>query len=158
MRDGQAILKREAEPLAGITRRLGVDAATVVSVFGVETDYGRVSGRYPVVDATLSRACLNLGSRERRAHFFAALQLLQEGQVQPEAFRGSWAGAFGLTQFMPGTFLQHREDGDGSGAVDIVGSVPDALATTRALPEEPGLGGRPALGCRGPVSRDLVPR
>ncbi|MFM9915531.1 MAG: lytic murein transglycosylase [Rhizobacter sp.] len=128
--DGRAVLEREAVALAGIERRYAVDAATAVAVFGVETDYGRVTGRYPVVDATLSRACLNLGSRERKAHFFAALWLLQEGLVRPDTFRGSWAGAFGLTQFMPGTFMQNMDDGDASGTIDIVDSVPDALATT----------------------------
>lgn len=128
--DGRAMLQRHAAALDGIARRHGVDAATAVAVFGVETDYGRVAGRYPVVDATLSRACLNLGSRERKAHFFAALYLLQEGLVRPDTFRGSWAGAFGLTQFMPGTYLANMADGDGSKDVDIVSSVPDALATT----------------------------
>ena len=128
--DGRAVLDREAVALAAIERRHAVDAATAVAVFGVETDYGRVPGRYPVVDATLSRACLNLASRERKAHFYAALWLLQEGLVRPDTFRGSWAGAFGLTQFMPGTFLQNMDDGDDSGSIDIVDSVPDALATT----------------------------
>ena len=128
--DGRAVLEREATALAAIGHRHAVDAATVVAVFGVETDYGRVPGRYPVVDATLSRACLNLASRERKAHFFAALWLLQEGLVRPDTFRGSWAGAFGLTQFMPGTFMQNMDDGDDSGAIDITDSVPDALATT----------------------------
>ncbi len=127
---GREVLDRHVAALADIERRHGVDAATAVAVFGVETDYGRAPGRYPVVDATLSRACLNLGSRERKAHFFAALYLLQEGLVRPETFRGSWAGAFGLTQFMPGTFLKNMDDGDGSGDIDIVSSVPDALATT----------------------------
>ena len=130
VQDGRAILEREAQALAAIAARHKVDAATVVAVFGVETDYGRRGGRYPVVDATLSRACLNLQSRERKAHFFAALWLLQEGLVHPEAFRGSWAGAFGQTQFMPGTFVEHMDDGDGSGSVDIIGSTADALATT----------------------------
>lgn len=128
--DGRVVAEREAAALAAIERRHAVDAATVVAVFGVETDYGRVPGRYPVVDATLSRACLNLASRERKAHFFASLWLLQEGLVHAETFRGSWAGAFGLTQFMPGTFVQNMDDGDDSGSVDIIGSVPDALATT----------------------------
>ena len=128
--DGRAVLEREAAALASIERRHAVDAATAVAVFGVETDYGRVTGRHPVVDATLSRACLNLASRERKAHFFAALWLLQEGLVRADNFRGSWAGAFGLTQFMPGTFMQNMDDGDASGSVDIIDSVPDALATT----------------------------
>lgn len=128
--EGREMLLRESAALASIQARHGVDGATAVAVFGIETDYGRVRGRYPVVDATLSRACLNLASNERKNHFFAALWLLQEGLVKPDEFRGSWAGAFGKTQFMPGTFTRYMDDGDGSGAPDIVNSVPDALATT----------------------------
>ena len=128
--DGRALLQQEAPALEGIARSHRVEPAVAVAVFGIETDYGRVRGRYPVVDATLSRACLNLDSRERKQHFFDALWLLQQGVVRPEDFTGSWAGAFGMTQFMPGTFRQHMADGDGSGTPDIVHSVADALATT----------------------------
>ncbi len=128
--EGRELLQREAAALRGIRERQGIDGATVVAVFGVETDYGKLHGRYPVVDATLSRACLNLSSNERKSHFFAALWLLQQGLVQPDEFRGSWAGAFGMTQFMPGTFIHYMDDGDGSGKPDILHSPADALATT----------------------------
>lgn len=128
--EGRAVLLRESAGLAAIEQAHRVEPTTVVSVLGVETDYGKIPGKYPVVDATLSRACLNLDSKERKAHFFAALQLLQEGAVKPEQFRGSWAGAFGMTQFMPGTFLRFMDQPDGQGKVDIVNSMHDALATT----------------------------
>lgn len=82
------------------------------------------------IDATLSRACLDLNNKERKRHFFAALWLLQQGLVVPDNFTGSWAGASGLTQFMPATFVAHMESASGAGPVDIVGSLPDALATT----------------------------
>ncbi len=140
---GRELMQRETTALAAINERHGVDAATTVAVFGVETDYGRVAGRYPVIDATLSRACLNLKSAERKRHFFAALWLLQEGAVKPEQFKGSWAGAFGMTQFMPGTFVSYMNDGDGAPAADIINSVPDALTTTarylRGLGWNPGV-------------------
>ena len=128
--DGRALLQEQADALAAIARRQHVEPAVSVAVFGIETDYGRVAGRYPVIDATLSRACLDLRSRERKQHFFDALWLLQQGVVQPDDFSGSWAGAFGLTQFMPGTFRRFMADTDGSGRVDIVHNVGDALATT----------------------------
>lgn len=128
--EGRAVLAMQAVPLQSIAARRGVDPATAVAVFGVETDYGKVSGKYPVVDATLSRACLDLDSNERKRHFFAALWLLQENLVDPGSFRGSWAGAFGLTQFMPGTYLTYRDGSSGTDQVDIVGNPADALATT----------------------------
>src|SRR5882672_2021791 len=127
---GRDLMTGESAALESIANRQGVDAATTVAVFGVETDYGRVKGSFPVIDATLSRACLNLKSTERKEHFFTALWLVQEGIVQPDEFKGSWAGAFGMTQFMPGTFVRFMSDGDGAPAADIIHSVPDALATT----------------------------
>jgi glucose-6-phosphate 1-epimerase len=127
---GLELLERQATALGAIEQRHGVDAATLVAVFGIETDYGRVPDTHPVVDATLSRACLNLKSAERRQHFFAALWLLQEGVVQQADFKGSWSGAFGLTQFMPGTFVRYLRDGPAAPASDIIHSLPDALATT----------------------------
>jgi lytic murein transglycosylase len=128
--EGRALMQQQAAALADIAQRHRVDPATTVAVLGIETNYGSVAGRYPVVDATLSRACLNLKSSERKQHFFDALWLLQEGLVRPESFRGSWAGAFGLTQFMPGTFRRYLSDGPGSPPADIVGNMADALATT----------------------------
>ncbi len=128
--DGRAILEQQAAALARITKRHGIDAATMVAVLGVESDYGRLQGRHKVVDATLSRSCLRLSSKDRKAQFFSALWLLQEGHVQADNFRGSWAGAFGMTQFMPATHTHYMADGDGDGLVDTVTSMPDALATT----------------------------
>ena len=89
--EGRDLMQQQAAALAEIARRHRVDPATTVAVLGIETNYGSVAGRYPVVDATLSRACLNLNSSERKQHFFDALWLLQEGTVRPETFRGSWA-------------------------------------------------------------------
>ena len=128
--EGRALLQQESAALAAIAQRQRVDPPTTVAVLGIETDYGRVAGRYPVVDATLSRACLNLNSSERKQHFFDALWLLQEGVVRPEDFKGSWAGAFGMTQFMPGTFRRYMRDGADLPAADIIGNMADALATT----------------------------
>ena len=59
-----------------------------------------------------------------------SVRILQSGDVRPEALTGSWAGAFGQTQFMPSTFLTTAVDFDGDGRRDIVGSVPDALGST----------------------------
>jgi glucose-6-phosphate 1-epimerase len=129
IRDGQALLQRESALLDALAPRYPVDRTTLVAILGVESDFGRLQGRFPVVDATLSRACLNLASRDRQSQFFTALWLLQEGLVDAERFRGSWAGAFGMTQFMPATFARYRADGDGDGRVDIAGSLADALAT-----------------------------
>lgn len=128
--DGARRLRADAPLLERLARERGVEAPTLLAVFGIETDYGRLRDRHRVIDATLSRACLAPANREREAQFFAALRLLQAGQVTPEGFVGSWAGAFGLTQFMPATHLRHMADGDGDGRIDTLGNPADALATT----------------------------
>ena len=128
--DGRAMLERWAEVLAGVEARHGVDRATVVAVWGVESDFGRSVGRKPVV-----RSLATLSCEGRRQAFFkdqlmAALRILADGHVVPERFTGSWAGAFGQTQFMPTTFLESAVDFDGDGRRDVVDTVPDALGST----------------------------
>lgn len=127
--DGSEVLRRESAAVARVAAQYRIDPATVVAVLGLESDFGRLQGGFPVVDATLSRACLKLSDKERKAHFFAALWLLQQGLVQPDAFVGSWAGAFGMTQFMPGSHVRYMVDGDGDGAIDTIHNMADALAT-----------------------------
>lgn len=72
-----------------------------------------------------------------RQKFAAALRILQEGHIAPEELVGSWAGAFGQTQFMPSTF-RSAVDFDGDGRRDIVDSVPDALASTAKFLQNAG--------------------
>ena len=128
--DGKTVLKNQRDALTKIAQRYSVDPETVVAFFGVETNYGKVMGKYPVIDATLSRACLRPENEERRKQLFAALWLVQAGHVRADDFKGSWAGAFGMTQFMPATFVDNMADIDEDGHSDIIHSTADALGTT----------------------------
>jgi len=128
--DGRAMLAQWREPLEVIRSRHGVDPATVVAVWGVESDFGRSTGRRPIVRSLATLSCEGRRQSFFRGELFAALRILAAGHVDPDRFTGSWAGAFGQTQFMPSTFLQSAVDFDGDGRRDIVGSVPDALAST----------------------------
>ena len=128
--DGQARLAEQAKALAAIDKQFGVDSQTLVALWGVETDYGRNTGKRPLVRSLATASCF--GSRQRyfRGEFVATLRILQSGDVKPELLAGSWSGAFGHTQFMPTTFQRLAVDFDGDGHRDIVGSVPDALASS----------------------------
>jgi membrane-bound lytic murein transglycosylase B len=64
-----------------------------------------------------------------KQEFFYALKMLQEGQATRAQLKSSWAGAMGLTQFLPSEFYRHAVDFDGDGKRDIWRSVPDALAS-----------------------------
>jgi lytic murein transglycosylase len=129
--EGRDMLRKYAQPLAVAQQRFGVDPATLVSIWGVESDYGKGFGWRPVVQSLATLSCTpNRRQDAFRGEFVAAMKILGNGDVRPEEFTGSWAGAFGHTQFMPTTFLRMRVDLDGDGHSDIVGSVPDALGTT----------------------------
>jgi lytic murein transglycosylase len=142
--DGRARLAEWAGPLADIERRFGVDRHVIVAVWGVETDYGRLMGRRPLVRSLATLSCDGGRRRFFRGELMAALRILQNGDVAAEALAGSWAGAFGQTQFMPSTFLRLAVDFDGDGRRDIVGSVPDALASTANYLQRAGwAGGQP---------------
>lgn len=128
--DGQSKLVEWEPVLAQAERNFGVDRYTIIAVWGVESDYGKSMGRRPLVRSLATVSCF--GSRQRffRGELMATLNILQSGDMPSEALAGSWAGAFGHTQFMPSTFQRLAVDFDGDGRRDIVGSVPDALGST----------------------------
>ena len=131
--DGRAAMARHADAFARIEAEFGVDAHVVAAIWGLESSYGAFRGDVPTLSAL---ATLAAGSR--RADFFEeqlteGLRLLQDGHARPEAFRGSWAGASGHTQFMPTSFRDHAVDFTGDGRRDLWGEDPvDALASTAA--------------------------
>lgn len=128
--DGRAKLAEWSSILGEVEAKLGVDRHTVVAVWGVESDYGKITGGRPLVRSLATVSCFGGRQRYFRGELVAALRILQSGDVRPEALAGSWAGAFGQTQFMPSTFHSTAIDFDGDGRRDIVGSVPDALGST----------------------------
>lgn len=128
--DGRAMLARHRELLQRVASDYGVDPATVVAVWGVESDYGRVFGKRPLLTSLATLSCAGRRQPFFRGEFIALLKLLQSGDVQADGLTGSWAGAFGHTQFMPSTYARVAVDGDGDGRRDLVASIPDALAST----------------------------
>jgi lytic murein transglycosylase len=127
--DGQRLLAEHRATFDVVERRYGVDRHVVAAIWGIESDFGRGMGGYDVL-----RSLATLGCNGRRQPYFrrellAALRIVQRGDVDGARFRGSWAGAFGQVQFMPGSFEWLAVDGDGDGQRDIIGSVPDALAS-----------------------------
>jgi lytic murein transglycosylase len=158
VREGREVAARFGEAMSAVEARYGVDRSIVTAIWGVETNYGATRGALPLLDVWVTRAC----TEQRplwRANVFASLRLLRDGTVSPEDLVGSWGGAFGLTQFIPTSYEELGVDGDGDGRVDLVGSVPDALASTanhlarrtRWSPGEP-----PAIEVR--VPSDLLAR
>ena len=137
--EGRAMLRQHASTLAAAESRFGVDRHTIVAVWGVESDFGKAKGRWPLVQALATGACL----APRRNAFFrgeliSTLQIIQRGDVRADRLVGSWAGAFGHTQFIPSTYLRLGVDGDGDGRRDLVDSIPDALHSTANFMDKAG--------------------
>lgn len=128
--EGQAQLKRHADTLARVQKRYGVDPATVVAVWGVESNFGQSFGKYHLVQALGTLSCYGRRQAYFRGEFFSALRILQAGHIATERLFGSWAGAFGHTQFMPSAFERLAVDFDGDGRRDLVDSTADAFAST----------------------------
>jgi lytic murein transglycosylase len=129
--DGRAAMRQHAGALAAAESRYGVDRHVIAGVWGVESNFGKDIGGRPLVQSLATIACY--GSRRRdyfRGELFATLKIIDAGDIDPRRLNGSWAGAFGHTQFMPSTFQRLAVDGDGDGRRDVVDSVPDAVGST----------------------------
>jgi len=129
--EGRAAMSRAGSALAEAERRFGVDRHVIAGVWGVESNFGKDIGGRPLVQSLATLSCVpNRRQGYFRGEFFATLQIIQRGDVAANRLNGSWAGAFGHTQFMPSTFLRLAVDLDGDGRRDVVDSVPDALGST----------------------------
>ncbi|WP_312915592.1 lytic murein transglycosylase [Stenotrophomonas sp.] len=128
--DGRTRLGQHATLLQQVSSQYGVDAATIVAVWGVESDYGRVFGKRPLLQSLATLSCNGRRQPFFKGELLALLKLIDKGDLDPAGLTGSWAGAFGHTQFMPSTYARIAVDGDGDGRRDLVASIPDALAST----------------------------
>lgn len=128
--DGRAMLQQHRDLLQRVSAQYGVDPVTIVAVWGVESDYGRVFGKRPLLQSLATLSCAGRRQPFFRGELLALIKLIDQGDLQAQGLTGSWAGAFGHTQFMPSTYARIAVDGDGDGRRDLVGSIPDALAST----------------------------
>ena len=129
--DGRAAMRQHAAALAQAEARYGVDRHTIAAVWGVESNFGKNLGKMPLVQSLATLACS--GNRRRdffRGELLATLKIIAHGDIAPERLTGSWAGAFGQTQFMPTTYQRLAVDLDGDGRRDVVDSVADAVGST----------------------------
>ncbi|MBR1266628.1 lytic murein transglycosylase [Bradyrhizobium sp. AUGA SZCCT0222] len=127
--EGQKLMQKHRAALSQIESRFGVPATVMLAIWGRETDYGRHRLPYDTVRVVATQAYVGRRKDQYRGEFILALKILGEGAVTRKDMRSSWAGATGLTQFLPGEYYKHGVDFDGDGRIDIWNSVPDALAS-----------------------------
>jgi lytic murein transglycosylase len=128
--DGKAAMAQEARALARAEETYGVSRAMLAAIWGVESNFGAEMGKRPLVQSLTTLACFGERANYFRSELMATLKIIDHGDVPADKLNGSWAGAFGQTQFMPSTFLRLAVDFEGDGRRDIVDSAPDALAST----------------------------
>lgn len=130
VQDGIAAKNQYQNVLNRIEQRYGVKGTDVLGVWGVESNFGKTLGKKDLINSLATLSCFDRRQSYFRSEYANALKILQNGDIRRQDLTGSWAGAFGQTQFMPSTFLHLAQDFDGDGRKDLVNSQADALAST----------------------------
>ncbi len=127
--DGKAAMAKNAAALARAEQTYGVSRYMLAAIWGVESNFGTEMGERPLVQSLSTLACLGERAGYFRSELMATLKIIDRGDIAADKLTGSWAGAFGQTQFMPSSYLRLAVAG-GDGRRDIVGSADAALAST----------------------------
>ena len=148
LQKGAKLLKQYAPVFARIEQQYGVPGPVIVAIWGLETDFGANTGKFPTIRALATLAYDCRRPDKFRPEVIAALQIVDRGDMSAADMRGAWAGEIGQTQFLPSSYLKYAVDYDGNGRRDLIHSVPDVLASTGELSQGLWLAARPALGRR----------
>ncbi|MGQ0742519.1 MAG: lytic murein transglycosylase [Alphaproteobacteria bacterium] len=127
---GHEMLSAHAPLFSRLEEKYGVQRGVLAALWGVETAFGRNQGTFNLFEALATLAYEGTRADYARRQLIAALRIAQNEKLDPREMTGSWAGAFGHTQFVPTTFLDHAVDGDGDGIRDLSRSITDALASS----------------------------
>ncbi len=126
---GRERLLRHADLLNQLEAQYGVTQSLLVALWGMETNYGKNQGNVDTFSALATLAYDGRRGGFFRSQLLDAMRMVDAGNATIGQLRGSWAGAFGHMQFMPTTFMTFAVDGDADGRIDVVNSLPDALAS-----------------------------
>jgi len=124
----RTLAKTHAGVLEQVTKAYGVPGPLMVSLWGLESNFGAFTGTYQTIG---SLATLAWDGRRQifRDELIAALKIVDAGKAAPGDLKGSWAGAMGQPQFMPSSYLRHAVDFDGDGRIDIWTTLPDVFGS-----------------------------
>jgi membrane-bound lytic murein transglycosylase B len=127
---GRAMYRQHRAELDRASAQYGVPPQFIVALWGLETSYGDNTGGFGIIPALATLAYDGRRSAFFRGELLTALEILDQGHINLENMRGSWAGAMGQNQFMPSSFKTFAVDGNGDGRRDIWTSLPDVFAST----------------------------
>jgi lytic murein transglycosylase len=136
--DGERMMAKYQQTLRSVEKAYGVDRYILAALWGVESDYGQEKGDFFLPHGLANVACAGRKPKVFRSELIQALRIVQAGDVKLADLQGSWAGAFGQTQFIPSTYRRLAVDFDGDGHRDTIRSVPDALASSANFLDKAG--------------------
>ncbi|MCG9760540.1 MULTISPECIES: lytic murein transglycosylase [Pseudoalteromonas] len=129
VKQARKLYKEHQESLEKIAKEYGVQARFIVALWGLESNFGRIQGGYPVISALVTLAFDGRREALYKRQLWAALDILRDGHIGLDDFKGSWAGAMGQTQFMPTSFTSYAVDYNKDGRKDIWTTQEDAFAS-----------------------------
>ncbi len=135
---GRELMAENAPLFRRLHEQYGVPPAILTAIWAIETGYGRIQGNFNLVEALANLSFEGPRAAYGQRELIAALQIAQQQHIDPRQMMGSWAGAFGQTQFIPSTFLKYAVDGNGDGRIDLWNSPADALASTANYLQQSG--------------------
>ena len=127
---GKETLARYKPQFDSMETAYGVDRHIIAAIWGIESNFSTQIGDRSVLQSTATLSCIGRRQAYFKDEFLAALEILSHGDLTPEQMHGSWAGAFGATQFMPTVYKRYAVDADGDGRRDVVDDPADLIAST----------------------------
>ncbi|MEL7308873.1 MAG: lytic murein transglycosylase [Pseudomonadota bacterium] len=123
------LYKEHQDVLEKVAKEYGVQARFIVALWGLESNFGKIQGGHSVIASLVTLAFDGRRETMYKNQLWAALDILKEGHITLDKFKGSWAGAMGQTQFMPTSFNAYAVDYNGDGRKDIWTTEEDAFAS-----------------------------
>lgn len=130
---GRRLLAKNWTLLRSISADYGVPPQMIVALWGIESDFGRLTGGFQVIPALATLAYDGRRGEFFRRELLDALRIVNEGHISASKMAGSWAGAMGQCQFIPSSFINFAVDRDGDGRKNIWTNRPDILASAANL-------------------------
>lgn len=138
IKQGKKLLRQHRKLLRASQREYGVPPSIIVAIWAMESNYGKLTGGFNVIEALATLAYQGRRAAFGREQLLAALKIIDEGDIAADRMTGSWAGAMGQTQFIPTVYLQYARDGNGDGKRNLWDTLADVFDSTANYLQQKG--------------------